>query len=361
MTELFFSHMDADASAWLIVRRKKSISISSGAGCEKGEGKGMYPETVNLHEIMKYWGHGEKLSRKSLAPASDSACAEAQETVIKCLRPDSPRIVAEVRAGEGRYILKGIPAAGDDGEARGEQTIRGNASAHLFLGNRIGIAPRIFPVEGHDEIYYLNRNGYWFYLTEYIEGRPMQATPEDEFLLGRLARRLHSLKGYSLPSALDENKRQFYEWFREKPFKPEFDALPDFAGYDRCFIHSDLGPHNTIIRENGEAVLVDLDDAGMGSRYLDLGWAFIMQFVERTENMRLSYRFDLAQAFLKGYYGTGRLSEEDYELLWQGAVYMHISYMQSYGPGAVDSLWKILRFGLAQKPRLWEMTKNGPR
>ena len=147
MTELFFSHMDADASAWLIVRRKKSISISSGAGCEKGEGKGMYPETVNLHEIMKYWGHGEKLSRKSLAPASDSACAGAQETVIKCLRPDSPRIVAEVRAGEGRYILKGIPAAGDDGEARGEQTIRGNASAHLFLGNRIGIAPRIFPVD----------------------------------------------------------------------------------------------------------------------------------------------------------------------------------------------------------------------
>ncbi len=40
---------------------------------------------------------------------------------------------------------------------------------------------------------------------------------------------------------------------------------------------------------------------------------------------------------------------------------MYISYMQSYGPGAVDSLWKILRFGLAQKPRLWEMTKNGPR
>lgn len=99
----------------------------------------------------------------------------------------------------------------------------------------------------------------------------------------------------------------------------------------------------------------------MGSRYLDLGWAFIMQFVEHTENMRLSYRFDLAQAFLKGYYGTERLSEKEYELLWQGAVYMHISYMQSYGPGAVDSLWKILRFGLAQKPRLWEMTKNGPR
>ncbi len=79
-------------------------------------------------------------------------------------------------------------------------------------------------------------------------------------------------------------------------------------------------------------MLIDLDDAGIGSRYLDLGWAFIMQFVEHTEQMRLSYRFDLAQAFLEGYYGTARISRMEYDLLWQGAVYMHISYMQSYGP-----------------------------
>ena len=102
-------------------------------------------------------------------------------------------------------------------------------------------------------------------------------------------------------------------------------------------------------------MLIDLDDSGIGSRYLDLGWPFIMQFVEHTEQMHLSYRFDLAKAFLRGYYETARISPKEYDLLWQGAVFMHISYMQSYGPDAVDSLWSILQFGLEQKAALWEM------
>ena len=146
----------------------------------------------------------------------------------------------------------------------------------------------------------------------------MQETPEDELLLGKLARMLHSLKGYSFPSALNENKQRFYKWFSEKPFKASFDMLldnlPDFEKYDRYLIH--------------------------------------------TEDIQLSYRFDLALAFLKGYFGAVQIPEQEYDLLWQGAVYMHISYMQSYGPDAVDSLWKILQFGLEQKSVLWKMIKN---
>ena len=34
------------------------------------------------------------------------------------------------------------------------------------------------------------------------------------------------------------------------------------------------------------------------------------------------------------------------------------SYMQTYGPYAVDSLWKILNFGMDQKEALWEMIKR---
>ena len=51
---------------------------------------------------------------------------------------------------------------------------------------------------------------------------------------------------------------------------------------------------------------------------------------------------------------TLEITREEYDLLWQGAVYMHISYMQCYGPYAVDSLWSILKFGMAQKEVLWE-------
>ncbi len=300
------------------------------------------PQSINLYEILTYWGFSDA-------------------KITKYFHPDSPRIVAEISDGNRHYILKGIPDT-RDGESREEQTICGNVLAHQFLGNQKGIAPQIFPTKCSPQDYYLKNDSYWFYLIEFIEGRPMQETPEDELLLGKLARMLHSLEGYAFQSALNENKQRFYSWFSEKPFKASFDMLldnlPDFEKYDRCLIHTDLGPHNTMVRTNGEAVLIDLDDAGIGSRYLDLGWPFIMQFVKHTEDMLLSYRFDLALAFLKGYYGAGQISGKEYDLLWQGAVYMHISYMQSYGPDAVDSLWQILQFGLEQKSVLWKMIKN---
>lgn len=48
----------------------------------------------------------------------------------------------------------------------------------------------------------------------------------------------------------------------------------------------------------------------------------------------------------------------EYDLIWKGAVFMHISYMQTYGPYAVDSLWAILNYGMAQKEKLWEEWAN---
>ena len=103
---------------------------------------------TNIQEIMTYWGFSEVRT-------------------VKRFHPDSPRIVAKVSAGDRDFILKGIP---DDrnGESRGEQTIRGNTTAHCFLGNQKGIAPRIFPIKGGDSIYYVKKDGYWFYLLEWI-------------------------------------------------------------------------------------------------------------------------------------------------------------------------------------------------
>ncbi|MCI8633252.1 MAG: phosphotransferase [Lachnospiraceae bacterium] len=281
--------------------------------------------------------------------------------LLERFHPDSPRIILKVRSENHCYILKGIPAI-SDGRVISEQTIQGNVCAHQFLGNQKGIAPRIFSLKDGADSYYLKRDGYWFYLLEFLEGRPMQSTPADEFLLAQTARTLHTIQGYSLPSSLNENKQRFYAWFSNHPFKAAFnlllDDLPDFSSYDRCLIHTDLGPHNALIRPDGRAALIDLDDCGIGSRYLDLGWPFIMQFVEHTEDMRLSYRFDLAEAFLKGYYPSASLSKKEYDLLWQGAIYMHISYMQSYGPDAVQPLWNILQFGLAQKPLLWKLLQT---
>ena len=274
--------------------------------------------------------------------------------------PDDPEVGAQLNEGSGRlifrintrsgnYLLKGFK------DQMPESTIKSNVQAHLFLGNEHGMAPRIYPARSGE--YYVKEQGHWFYLMEFIEGRNMEETPEDEFLIGQAARKLHSLKGYSVKSPMDQSKTRFYSWFREYEFVKKFDAIlddiPDFEKLDQCFVHTDIGPHNTMLDKDGNVVFIDLDDAGSGSRYLDLGWPFIMQFVDfnhETEEMR--YRFDLACSFLKGYYGTDEISQDEYDLLFKGAEQMHISYMQDYGPYAVDSLWKILLFGIAQKDKL---------
>ena len=265
---------------------------------------------------------------------------------------DSGRLIYKVTSSSGEYLLKGFRSG------MPEAVIQGNVQAHLFLGNKHGMAPLLYPTKAGE--YYVTELGHWFYLMEFIDGRQMEETPEDEYKLGQATRKLHSLQGYHLKSPMTQGKERYYTWFRNHAFVKEFDeildALPDFEKLDQCFVHTDIGPHNAMLRTNGDVVFIDLDDSGIGSRYLDLGWPFIMQFVDfNHETEEMTYRFDLAKSFLRGYYGENGISREEYDLIFQGAIQMHISYMQAYGPYAVDSLWKILRFGMEQKEELWKM------
>lgn len=270
----------------------------------------------------------------------------------------SSRLVCKIEADGQILLARGLP------ETVSGETIEGNIAAHEYLGNNRQLAPRILHMPNGASC--LKASGFWFYVLEYIEGQNLEENERDQRELGRLLRKLHSFSDYTHPSGLSDDKGEFYGWFREKGFKREFDeildSLPDFRKLDRCFIHSDIGPHNSLRTKDGDIVLIDLDDAGVGSRYLDLGWPFIMQFVkhERTTG-RMSYRTDLAEAFLYGYYGEEEITRQELDLIWQGAVFMHISYMNDYGPEAVGSLWKILKFGMGQKELLWHNLCNHPK
>ncbi|MDF2589106.1 MAG: hypothetical protein K0S41_2947 [Anaerocolumna sp.] len=264
------------------------------------------------------------------------------------------RLVERIRTENGDIILKGIPTNTD------EKIIIGNTNAHLYLGNQKGLAPKLILLP--DGNTYIKENGYYFYVMEFVSGRQLQETPEDEYLLGQATKKLHELTDYENLCSFDceTEKKVFYEWFQNLEFKNEFDKildnLPDFSKYPQCFIHTDVGPHNALLNNDGKVVFVDLDDAGLGSKYIDLGWAFIMQFVDfNKETHEMKYRFDLAVAFLKGYYGETTITKDELDMIWSGAIYMHISYMQVYGPDAVWSLWQILQFGIDQKEKLFHM------
>lgn len=293
-------------------------------------------KNIQLQKILEHWELGNP-------------------NLYACLKEDDGRVIIKIKADSGSYILKVFP------NEVPEATIKSNVTAHLFLGNGKGLAPKIFSMKSGD--YYSFDQEHWFYLMEYIQGRQMEETAEDEYKIGQATRILHNLNGYSSKSPLNQAKERFYHWFRECDFVKEFDTIldeiPDFEKLDQCFVHTDIGPHNTMLREAGQVVFIDLDDAGIGSRYLDLGWPFIMQFVDYDHDTEeMNYRFTLAESFIRGYYGEEGINREEFDLLFYGAEQMHISYMQTYGPYAVDSLWKILKFGIDQKEKLWARVNN---
>ena len=262
--------------------------------------------------------------------------------------PGSPRIIYKLAADGDFLILKGIP---DD---VAESIIQGNVSAHEFLGIE-GLAPALILFPNGER--YIREGGFWFYMFEFVDGRTLTDSDEDERDLGALARRLHTLDGYTLKTWFDGDRTPYYEKFRDRHFKAEYDRLlvemPEFRTLAQCFTHSDIGPHNAMRKKSGEVVFIDLDDSGIGCRYLDLGYPFIMQYADLRDG-EFSYNFDAAISFLKGYYGIERPPREEYDLLWQGAVFMHISYMECWGEDAVERQWQLLQYGLSQKEPLWE-------
>ncbi len=272
--------------------------------------------------------------------------------LLERFNPASPRLIYKIRADGRALILKCIP---DD---VGEDVIEGNVSAHEFLGAN-ALAPALVRFPRGER--YVRANGFWAYLFEFIDGRQLTDSVEDMETLGALARRLHSLSGYSRRTWFNGDRTEYYGWFADRPFKREFDrildTLPDFGALDQCFIHTDIGPHNAMMMSGGSGVgdcrFIDLDDAGVGCRCIDLGFPFIMQ-VARMEGGAPVYNFDAAAALLRGYYGGASVTRGEYDRIWDGAVLTHISYMKVFGEGADNDMWRLLRFGMEQKEALWK-------
>ena len=269
--------------------------------------------------------------------------------VIERYNPASPRIIAKVNAGGTTLIVKGIPDTVE------ESIITGNTSSHRFLGQR-GLAPALIPFpDGKD---YICERGFWFYMFEYVDGELLTNSVKDEKALGELARRLHSLEGYTRKTWFDGDIAPYRGKYRDKPWASEYDSvldsLPELRGTAQCFTHSDIGPHNAMRDRNDTVVFIDLDDSGVGCRYIDVGFPFIMQFVTGQKSGEYGYDFDAACAFLRGYYDGAPVPRDEYDMIWHGAVFMQISYLDVFGPDAVDGMWRILKFGLTQKEMLWK-------
>lgn len=287
---------------------------------------------MNIQKIMQFWHLN-------------------QVKIIKKFDVSGERQAVAVGTEAGDFFLKGIPISVE------EAIIQGNVKAQTFLAKHHDLAPELIPLPNN--ALYIIFEGYYYYLMTFIEGRPLEETVSDLYLLGKASAVMHQLEGYAHVSSIqpEQHKAIYRTWFETYPFHDAFqrivDELPNFDEMEQCFIHTDIGPHNALLRDTGAVCFVDLDDAGYGSRYVDVGWPFIMQFVDYNRSTgEMTYKDDLAIAFLKGYYGDDIITEEAVNNIWSGAVFMHISYMQCFGTEAVPSLWRMLQYGMAQRERI---------
>lgn len=272
--------------------------------------------------------------------------------IISKITANGHRTVDVIETEKGKYVLKAFPSA------LSESSIKKYTEALNYISRKeIKLSPVI--IQNKEKSLYTRLDNRYVYIMEYIEGRPLKGLPEDEYKLGQASAILHSFNDYNQPSCLVIKERisNMKERFSEYPFKKEYDEivikLPDFDKYKQAFIHTDIGPHNAVMRKDGSVIFVDFDDAGMGSPFIDIGYPLITQFVQiNKETKEIKFNYENALAFYLGYYSKANLTMQEKNLIFDGAVFMQLMYMPCFGKEAVQDMWDILKFGIDNKDLL---------
>ena len=280
--------------------------------------------------------------------------------ISKTLQENGERKVYLVESQEDTFVLKVFNPELTLNE------ITSYVEALVFLEkNGLGFTPRIIKLL--DGSFFTCIQGRYIYLMEYIDGVKLSENWDDEYNLGVSLAKLHQIEGYSCNSSIDVSKRinNMLSRFNEFWFKAEYDNiirnLPDFTKLKQSFIHTDICPKNALKRKNGEIVLIDFDDAGKGSTFVDLGYPLITQFVSfgdkkdgqaPTGDVYFYFKYELAKSFYDGYFSTSQMSDNEKKFIFDGAVFMQLMYMPAYGKEHVPFLWKQLKYAIKNKALL---------
>ncbi|MCJ7841968.1 phosphotransferase [Lederbergia sp. NSJ-179] len=272
-------------------------------------------------------------------------------TAIRDIKAKGNRIVKIINSEEGRFVLKAFDPS------LSEQQIKHYTSVLSYLGaNEHRVSPNI--LKTIDGKLYKRHNSRYMYMMEYVYGDHLQENSEDEYALGQLSSLLHKIHDFPIKSGLNVEERieNMYRRFHNYPFKKEYDqiikSLPNFNSLRQSFIHSDIGPHNAIRTYEGNVVFIDLDDAGNGSTFIDIGYPLITQFIRYKDSGELAFNVENARAFYKGYFSRMEMSIKEKEYIFDGAVFMQLMYMPSYGENAVEAMWKILKYSLDNQDKI---------
>ncbi|HKR81380.1 MAG TPA: phosphotransferase [Candidatus Saccharimonadales bacterium] len=262
---------------------------------------------------------------------------------IELLKKSGERTVYKVIADEGTFIFKIADPS------KSEATVLKDTQILRFFEEVNYPAPQLLLSRSGTN--YVLHEGKCVYAISYLEGNEPENNKENYAKLGEVMARLHSLQGYTIPTDFTAEVEIPTMLARAKKFNMDahyielVKALPDFSRFPTCLIHTDIGSHNSIQLTTGEIVLVDWDDAGIGTRILDLGFPLICDFV--TKDLR--FEKDRAEAFYKAYCSIITLTDEEKAHLFDAGLFYALSYTIFDDSGIVEGQWRKVLWAIEHK------------
>jgi Ser/Thr protein kinase RdoA (MazF antagonist) len=267
-------------------------------------------------------------------------------TINRILKQSGERVVYEVDADEGKFVFKVADPA------KSEATVLKDTQILRFFEGASYPAPRLLLSKAGTN--YTQHEGKYIYAFSYLEGHEPESTAENYAKLGEATARLHSLQGYTIPTDFTAKAEVPIMLERAKKFNMDthyselVQALPDFERFPTCLIHTDIGSHNSIELATGEIELIDWDDAGIGTRILDLGFPLICDFVTKES----VFEKDRAAAFYSSYASMITLTDEEKEHLFDAGLFYALSYTIFDDSGIVEGQWRKVLWAIEHKTEI---------
>lgn len=274
--------------------------------------------------------------------------------VLETLQQKGKRIVYTLVCDQKKMVLKQF------GDPIDEEWLKKNLYAQAYLGDR-GLAPKV--IKHKSGTYVKDETGY-MYLMDYIDGRTLEENHQDMYDSGRLAGKLHKIESFKHEASIDTEVKidKMKKWFTSQNFKEDYNRilndLPEFKTLKRCFIHTDITADNVMKTKENQMVFIDMDDAGLGSLFIDAGYPLITQCIRFDDDGVLAFNESIAKAFYSGYFTEKTIEYEEIKHIFDGAVFMQIYYMPCFGREHVPALWQILSYGMDRKTEIIELLEK---
>lgn len=261
--------------------------------------------------------------------------------IEKILQQKAGRLVCKISSKEGSFVFKSHSMNKTEGAVKTETDIFNFLNEKEFTN-----IPKLLKTKSSKN--YQEFKGKLIYIMEYVEGKTPTDTKETWGKFGEIAAKLHKTSGYfqesdfNIKLEIEELKKIAVQF----PFQDEYEKilinLPDFEASTKSLIHTDIGPHNAVQKDNGLIILVDWDNSGLGTTILDLGFPLICSFVTKDLNIEK----EKAQAFYSAYFSKNNLTEEEKGLIFDAGILFALIYLPY---GDVDKNWEKIKYSISNK------------